>query len=45
LLPTLKERLENPIQNPLNSEISKQNERVKYYQLESKSSQYHDFKE
>lgn len=40
LLPTLKERLENPIKNPLNSELSKQNERVKYYQLESKSSQF-----
>ncbi len=45
LLPTLQERLENPITNPLNSEISKQNERVKYYQLESKSSQYNDAKE
>jgi len=40
LLPTLKERLENPIKNPLNSELSNQNERVKYYQLESKSSQF-----
>ena len=40
LLPTLKERLENPIVNPLNTEISRQNERVKYYQLESKSSQF-----
>ena len=40
LLPTLKERLENPIKNPLNSELSKQNDRVKYYQLESKSSQF-----
>ena len=45
LLPTLQERLENPIKNPLNSEISKQNERVKYYQLESKGSQYNDAKE
>jgi len=45
LLPTLQERLENPITNPLNSELSKQNERVKYYQLESKSSQYNDAKE
>ena len=45
LLPTLQERLENPITNPLNSEISKQNERIKYYQLESKSSQYNDAKE
>jgi Flp pilus assembly secretin CpaC len=40
LLPTLKERLENPIKNPLNTEISKQNDRIKYYQLESKSSQF-----
>ena len=40
LLPTLQERLENPIKNPLNTEISKQNDRVKYYQLESKSSQF-----
>lgn len=40
LLPTLKERLENPIKNPLNSELTKQNERVKYYQLESKSSEF-----
>jgi type IV pilus assembly protein PilQ len=45
LLPTLKERLENPITNPLNSEISKQNERIKYYQLESQSSQYNEAKE
>lgn len=45
LLPTLQERLTNPIKNPLESEISKQNERVKYYQLESKSSQYNDAKE
>ena len=44
LLPTLKERLENPIKNPLNSEITKQNERVKYYQLESQDSQYNDAK-
>jgi len=45
LVPTLQERLANPITNPLNSEISKQKERVKYYQLESKSSQYNDAKE
>jgi len=45
LLPTLQERLENPITNPLNSELSKQNERVRYYQLESQSSQYKDAKE
>ncbi|MBK7631663.1 MAG: type II and III secretion system protein [Ignavibacteriales bacterium] len=40
LLPTLQERLANPIKNPLNTEISKQNERIKYYQLESKSSDF-----
>ena len=45
LLPTLQERLANPITNPLNTEISKQKERVKYYQLESKSSQYNEAKE
>lgn len=44
LLPTLQERLENPIKNPLNTEISKQGERVKYYQLESKSSSYKEEK-
>jgi type IV pilus assembly protein PilQ len=40
LMPTLQERLENPIKNPLNTEISKQNNRIKYYQLESKSSEF-----
>ncbi len=40
LLPTLQERLENPIRNPLNTELSKQNDRIKYYQLESKSSHF-----
>lgn len=45
LLPTLKERLDNPIKNPLNSEINKQNERVRYYQLESQDSQYNKAKE
>jgi type IV pilus assembly protein PilQ len=45
LLPTLKERLDNPIKNPLNSELSKQNERVRYYQLESQDSQYNEAKE
>lgn len=40
LLPTLQERLANPIKNPLNTEISKQTERIKYYQLESKSSEF-----
>ncbi len=38
ILPTLKERLENPIKNPLSTELSKQRERVKYYQLDSNSS-------
>ncbi len=45
LLPTLQERLENPIKNPLNSELSKQNERVRYYELESKSSQFKEGKD
>jgi len=40
LMPSLKERLENPIKNPLNSEISKQNNRVKFYQMESTDSQF-----
>jgi type IV pilus assembly protein PilQ len=44
LLPTLQERLENPIKNPLNTELSKQNDRVKYYQLESKSSSFKEEK-
>ncbi len=38
LVPTLKERLENPIANPLSSELQKQRGAVKYYQLESKTS-------
>ncbi len=45
LLPTLKERLQNPIKNPLNTEISKQNERAKYYQLESKESKFNESKD
>jgi type II secretory pathway component GspD/PulD (secretin) len=45
LLPTLQERLANPITNPLNTELSKQNERVKYYQMESKNSQYNEAKD
>ena len=45
LVPTLQERLENPIKNPLNSELSKQNEKIKYHQLESKSSQFNQDKE
>lgn len=40
LLPTLKERLANPIKNPLNTEISKQSSRIKYYQMESTDSQF-----
>ena len=44
LLPTLQERLENPIKNPLNTEVSKQNDRIKYYQLESKSSSFKEEK-
>lgn len=44
LLPTLKERLENPIQNPLNSEVTKQNKRIKYYQMESTSSSFNEEK-
>lgn len=40
LLPTLQERLMNPIKNPLNSEISKQQDRIKYYQLESQKSEF-----
>jgi len=42
LLPTLQERLENPVTNPLQTEISKQQNRAKYYQLESKSSQFNE---
>ena len=44
LLPTLQERLENPIKNPLNTELSKQNDRIKYYQLESKGSSFKEEK-
>ncbi|KAB2852493.1 MAG: type II and III secretion system protein [Ignavibacterium sp.] len=44
LLPTLKERLENPTQNPLNSEVIKQNNRIKYYQMESTSSSFNEKK-
>lgn len=44
LLPTLKERLENPVQNPLNSEVRKNNERIKYYQMESSSSSFKEEK-
>ena len=40
LLPTLQQRLENPIKNPLNSEISTQKDRIKYHQLESSSSSF-----
>ena len=44
LLPTLQERLENPIKNPLNTELSKQNDRIKYYQLESNGSSFKEEK-
>ncbi|MFZ1518924.1 MAG: type II and III secretion system protein [Ignavibacteriaceae bacterium] len=44
LIPTLQERLENPIKNPLNNEVSKNNERIKYYQLESSSSSFKEEK-
>ena len=40
LVPTLQERMENPIKNPLNTELTKQNDKIKYHQLESKSSQF-----
>jgi general secretion pathway protein D len=45
LLPTLQERLDNPVKNPLNSEISNNNSRIKYYQLESTNSTYSEDKE
>lgn len=38
LVPTLKERLANPVTNPLNNELQKQRGAIKYYQLESKTS-------
>lgn len=38
LVPTLKERLANPITNPLSNELQKQRGSVKYHQLESKTS-------
>lgn len=44
LLPTLKERLDNPVRNPLNSELTKQREKVKYHQLESTSSSFKEEK-
>ncbi|MDP2362288.1 MAG: hypothetical protein Q8M94_00810 [Ignavibacteria bacterium] len=40
LLPTLQERLENPIKNPLNTEIVKQKDKIKYHQLETNSSSF-----
>lgn len=42
LLPTLQQRLENPIKNPLSTEISKQKDRIKYYQLESTTSSFNE---
>ncbi|MDY0081866.1 MAG: type II and III secretion system protein [Ignavibacteriaceae bacterium] len=44
LLPTLKERLENPVRNPLNSEITNNNQRIRYYQMESTSSSFNEEK-
>ncbi|MBE0539334.1 MAG: type II and III secretion system protein, partial [Ignavibacterium sp.] len=38
LVPTLKERLEHPIENPLSNELTKQRGAIKYHQLESKNS-------
>ncbi len=38
LVPTLKERLANPVTNPLTNELQKQRGAIKYYQLESKTS-------
>ena len=38
LVPTLKERLANPITNPLSNELQKQRGVIKYHQLESKNS-------
>lgn len=38
LVPTLKERLANPITNPLNTELQKQRGAIQYHQLETKSS-------
>ncbi len=45
LVPTLQERLENPKRILLILKLSKQNEKIKYYQLESKSSQFKEDKE
>jgi Flp pilus assembly secretin CpaC len=38
LVPTLKERLANPVANPLTNELQKQRGAIKYYQLDSKTS-------
>lgn len=38
LVPTLKERLANPITNPLSNELQKQRSAIKYHQLETQSS-------
>ncbi|MFZ2325220.1 MAG: type II and III secretion system protein [Ignavibacteriaceae bacterium] len=38
LVPTLKERLANPITNPLSNELQKQRGSIKYHQLDAKSS-------
>lgn len=37
LVPTLKERLANPITNPLGTELQKQRSAIKYHQLETQS--------
>ncbi len=44
LVPTLQERITNPISNPLSSEIQKQRGAIKYHQLESKSSSFNEEK-
>lgn len=38
LVPTLKERMKNPITNPLSTEYKKQKEAIKFYQLETQTS-------
>lgn len=38
LVPTLKERLKNPITNPLSTEYKKQKDAIKFYQLETQTS-------
>lgn len=38
LVPTLKERMKNPITNPLSTEYKKQKDAIKFYQLETQTS-------